>query len=71
MDAEPAAAASIRAVGSIDGTGNNPGCEKVAGAERLYRVRAGVYGVVYQSDDEVLLVLVVAIGHRSDVYRRL
>ncbi len=48
-----------------------PGCEKLGGVEDLYRVRAGDYRIVYQVSDDVLLVLIVTIGHRSDVYRRL
>jgi mRNA interferase RelE/StbE len=35
----------------------------------LYRIRIGDYRVVYQIRDEVLLVLVVEVGHRSQVYR--
>lgn len=45
-----------------------PGCEKLSGEER-YRVRQGVYRIVYEIDDRVLLVLVVKVGHRRDVYR--
>ena len=48
-----------------------PGCEKLAGAERLYRVRVGDYRVVYEVSDDVLMVLVLVVGHRKDVYRRL
>ena len=45
-----------------------PGCEKLSGAE-LYRVRQGAYRIVYEIHDDVLLVLVVAAGHRRDIYR--
>lgn len=48
-----------------------PGVEKLAGEEGLYRVRAGDYRVVYSIQDDVLLVLVVRIGHRGEVYRKL
>lgn len=44
------------------------GCEKLSGQER-YRVRQGVYRIVYEIEDEKLLVLVVKVGHRRDVYR--
>lgn len=44
-----------------------PGCEKLSGEER-YRIRQGVYRIVYEIDDHVLIVLVVKVGHR-DVYR--
>jgi len=46
-----------------------PGCVKLSGAESLWRIRVGDYRVVYQIQDEVLLVLVVNVGHRRDVYR--
>ena len=42
----------------------------MAGEEELYRLRVGDYRVIYQIRDKVLLVLVVKIGHRKDVYRR-
>lgn len=34
------------------------------------RVRVGDYRIVYTVEDDVLLVVVVAIGHRREVYRR-
>lgn len=34
-----------------------------------YRVRVGDYRILYTIDDGVLLVVVVAVGHRRDVYR--
>ncbi len=34
-----------------------------------YRVRVGVYRIIYEIKDDVLVVVVVAVGHRKDVYR--
>ncbi len=34
-----------------------------------YRVREGDYRIVYDIEDDILLVLVVRVGHRRDVYR--
>jgi mRNA interferase RelE/StbE len=45
-----------------------PGCEKLSGRPR-YRIRQGVYRIVYEIQDEQLVVLVVKVGHRRDVYR--
>jgi mRNA interferase RelE/StbE len=45
-----------------------PGCEKLSGQER-YRLRQGVYRIVYEIDDDILKVIVVKVGHRRDVYR--
>lgn len=45
------------------------GCEKLSGEER-YRIRQGDYRVVYEIADARLIVLVVKVGHRREVYRR-
>lgn len=45
-----------------------PGCEKLSGSEH-YRVRQGQYRIVYSVYDDVLLVEIVKVGHRRDVYR--
>jgi mRNA interferase RelE/StbE len=47
------------------------GVEKLAGKEELYRIRVGDYRIVYQIQDEILIVLVVRIGGRGDIYRHL
>lgn len=46
-----------------------PGTKKLAGSERTYRIRVGSYRVVYEIEDDVLVVLVIRIAHRKDVYR--
>ena len=66
-------AAQQRLRGQIDRLAENPrprGCEKLVGGDSLYRIRVGDYRIVYQVRDRVLVVLVVRIGHRRDVYRR-
>ena len=45
-----------------------PGCEKLTGRE-LFRVRQGTYRILYEVQDQDLLVTVFKIGHRRDVYR--
>jgi mRNA interferase RelE/StbE len=42
---------------------------KVAGAANLWRVRRGAYRVAYEIHDRQLIVLVVRVAHRKDVYR--
>jgi len=44
------------------------GCEKLT-AREVYRVRQGVYRIVYSIDDPRILVEVIKVGHRRDVYR--
>ena len=46
------------------------GAKKLVGGEGEWRVRTGDYRIVYEVRDSVLLVLVVAVGHRRDIYRR-
>jgi mRNA interferase RelE/StbE len=56
----------------IDGLALNPrpaGCTKLAAKESLYRIRVGDYRVLYQVHDPASLVVVVAIGHRREIYR--
>ena len=57
------------AILSLESNPRPSGCVKLSGGLDLWRVRAGDYRVVYQIRDEKLLVLVVRIGHRRDVYR--
>ena len=47
-----------------------PGCKKMQGGDREWRVRIGDYRVVYTIDDAKLLVEVTRIRHRSGVYER-
>jgi len=45
------------------------GCEKLAAQGDRYRVRQGRYRIIYAVDDARLLVDVVKVGHRKEVYR--
>lgn len=45
------------------------GVVKLSAADGLYRVRDGDYRAVYRIEDNRLLVLVVKVGHRRDIYR--
>ena len=47
-----------------------PGVRKLADKYQLYRLRIGYYWIIYQIKDRELLVLVVNVGHRRDIYRR-
>jgi mRNA interferase RelE/StbE len=42
---------------------------KLRGAEDVWRARIGDYRILYQVQDDRLLILVIRIGHRRDVYR--
>jgi mRNA interferase RelE/StbE len=46
-----------------------PGAKALRGRD-AFRVRVGDYRIIYTVADEVLLVVVVTLGHRRDVYER-
>jgi mRNA interferase RelE/StbE len=63
---------SRRIARKIDALATQPrpaDARKLEGEEGLYRVRVGDYRIIYSVHDDVLLVLVVRIGHRSDIYK--
>lgn len=45
-----------------------PGSEKLSAQER-YRVRQGVYRIIYEIKNNELIVIVVKVAHRSEVYK--
>ncbi len=60
-----------RVVERISLLAENPcpfGCEKISGSEK-YRVRQGRYRILYAIKDQDLIVQVVKVGHRKDVFR--
>ena len=46
------------------------GVEIISGTTNLYRVRVGDYRILYEIQDNVLLVLVVDLGHCREIYRK-
>jgi len=46
-----------------------PHSKKLQGADDLYRIRVGDYRVIYRMEHRHLVVLVVNVGHRRDIYR--
>ena len=55
----------------IESLADNPrseGCIKLSGQES-YRVRQGLYRIVYEIRDNVLVVNVVKVSHRSSIYK--
>jgi hypothetical protein len=44
-----------------------PGCKKLKGRDG-WRIRQGNYRIIYDIFDEILVVEIVAVGHRKDIY---
>jgi mRNA interferase RelE/StbE len=58
-------------LGKISALGNQPrpqNCIKLS-ADDKYRIRIGVYRILYEIKDNLLAVIIVKVGHRKDVYK--
>lgn len=61
-----------RLVRKLKALENDPrfmGVEKLTGLEDVYRARVGDWRIVYAIRDQELVVIVIRIGHRREVYR--
>jgi mRNA interferase RelE/StbE len=68
---DPAARRRVQAAVELLADQPRPnGAKKLVGGDGEWRVRTGDYRIVYEIHDEVLLVLIVALGHRRDIYQR-
>lgn len=43
------------------------GCKRLSGDEK-YRIRVGIYRILYSITDEKLVIIVVKVGHRKEIY---
>jgi mRNA interferase RelE/StbE len=59
----------VTRIQALAGAPRPPGAEKLSGQER-YRVRQGDDRILYEIHDQVLLIIVVKVGQRRDVYRK-
>lgn len=58
---------------AVESLENNPrpsGCKKLEDQSGFYRIRAGSYRIIYNIQDAILVVVVVKIGDRKQVYKR-
>lgn len=62
-----------RVARKIDGLADNPrppGVKKLEGLDNVYRLRVGDYRIIYQVQDDRVIVLVLRVRHRKDAYRQ-
>jgi mRNA interferase RelE/StbE len=62
----------VRILAAVEILTNNPypsGNRKLVGSDHSYRLRVGDYRVVYSVDNNVLVIEVLRVRHRKDVYR--
>jgi mRNA interferase RelE/StbE len=58
-----------RAIDALAAQPRPAGAKKLAAEPDLWRIRVGSFRVIYKIEDDKLLILVVKIGHRKDIYR--
>ncbi|MBL1090392.1 MULTISPECIES: type II toxin-antitoxin system RelE family toxin [Streptomyces] len=68
--------AAMRILAALTALGDDPYREdadikKLTGPSGLYRLRVGNYRIAYQVEDGELIILVVKVGDRRDVYRNI
>jgi mRNA interferase RelE/StbE len=83
IEVSPAAARQLKKIDrgalpqiaeKIDSLADDPrphGCEKLTGCDDLYRVRAGDYRIVSAVEDRLVVVVVLRVGNRAEIYRRI
>lgn len=63
-----------RLIKTINGLSTNPRPNNrvpIKGKKNAYRIRKGNYRIIYTINDDILLILIIRIGHRKDIYRNM
>ena len=58
----------LKSIQSLSEEARPQECEKLSGQDR-YRIRQGIYRIIYEIHDDVLTVVVVKVGHRREIFR--
>ena len=58
-----------QAIFALSANPRPPGIKKLRAQTDRFRIRIGNYRVIYEIDDDKLVVLIVDVGHRKDIYR--
>ncbi len=59
----------LRAVAALAADPRPPGCRKLATYDDVFRIRVGTYRVIYSVETRRVVVVILKVGHRKDVYR--
>jgi mRNA interferase RelE/StbE len=62
----------VMIIAAVESLAEDPfptGCVKLSGSERSYRIRVGDYRILYDVQGDCLVILVIKVCHRKDVYR--
>ncbi len=59
----------VRVIRNLASDPRPRGTRRLQGYDDVYRVRTGVHRIIYSIEDRRLLIIILKIGHRKDVYR--
>lgn len=65
----PMVARVVAAINELAGNPYPQGVKKLTGFERTYRIRVGDYRVLYDVYENILVIEIIRVRHRKDVYR--
>jgi len=61
----------LRAIRPLASEPIPPGSRKVRGYDEVHRIRVGTYRILYRIEGRRLLIIILKIGHRREIYRSL
>ena len=65
----PTARRLLEVIGALADDPRPPGCIQLKGGDGELRIRVGDFRIIYDVRDDELIVLVLRVGHRREVYR--
>ena len=63
----------LRILQAVENLADNPyssGSKKLIGSDSIYRIRVGDYRIVYNIKSSVLIIEIIKVGHRREIYRQ-
>ena len=60
-------------IDSVEKLSENPfpaGAKKLSGSEKTFRIRVGDYRIIYEIEQQKLIIQIIRVRHRKDVYKR-
>ena len=63
----------VRILQAIENLVANPypsGSKKLIGSDSIYRIRVGDYRIIYNIQSSVLIIEIIKVGHRREIYRK-
>ncbi len=62
-----------RIINAVEILSENPvptNCKKLIGSDHIYRIRVGDYRILYSIENDLLLIEIIRVGHRKDIYKK-